>query len=284
MEKERKKRSGCRIVLIVIVAIILVAAAAVFIWFKVNEDKIKEAMTTRTVGIAVGEEAPDLEVTTTDGQTVKLSELREGKDALAVVLFATWCGPCEREFPEMDKVYQKYQDKFAMIGLDTDSLDSDDAAKEYAESHGLSFPVAYVADRPDEFTSSAYPTTMIIDRNGKVGFCRVGAIQSAETFENIVTTFMGDDYQEKQLAYYTVAAYDSKKKAYVPNVEFTVTSEDGTETYNTGESGPVEIFRDKPEDMQIKVISVPDGYQIADNGETSTGLISTYVALPVNRK
>jgi len=266
-------------VLIILLVLILAIAAAVFIWFKANEDKIRDLIMNPSTDIVVGEEAPEFEVTTTDGQTVSMSGLLEGKDALVVVLFATWCGPCEREFPFMDKVYQKYQDKLGMIGLDIDASDDEKAAKEYAESHGLSFPIAYTTDIT-AFKTSAYPTTLVIDRNGRIAFCRIGSIPNAEAFEKVVTTFMGDDYQETQLGYYTFMAMD---KDYIPGVEFTVTSETGTETYTTGEDGTADVFTDKPEALKVKVTAVPDGYKIDDGGETTTSAISGYTRLPVSK-
>lgn len=189
--KRRRKKHGCRNALIALLVVVLVIAAAVFIWFKAHEDEIKEAMSTIDTNVTV-------------------------------VLFASWCGPCEKEFPEMDEVYQKYQDKLGMIALDIDMLDNEDGAKEYAESHKLSFPIAYTNELKDKYYSSAYPTTLLIDRNGKIGFCRVGSIPDAKTFEKIVTTFMGDGYQERQLGYYTICANDGEK--YIPDIEFTMIS------------------------------------------------------------
>lgn len=273
--------SGCRTVLIVLLVIILVIAAGAFIFFKVHEDEIMEQMSNPSTDVVVGETAPEFDVTTTDGDKVSMSGLLEGKEALAVVLFATWCGPCEKEFPEMDKVYQKYQDKMGMIALDIDVLDDEKSAKEYADSHGLSFPVAYARDLTG-YKASAFPTTLIIDRNGKVGFCRMGAIPDQETFEKVVTTFMGDDYQERQLGYNTFYAYG--KKIPVPGVEFSVTTESGTETYTTGEEGEVDVFTDKAGNLKVKVISVPDGYTIDEGGEITTGPVSTLVKLPVSAK
>lgn len=276
--KEGKKRSGCRIVLIILLILVLVLVAAAFIWFRAHLDKIGNVKT----NVTVGDTAPDFNVTTTDGRSVSMSGSLEGKDVLVVVLFATWCGPCEKEFPEMDKVYQKYQDKMGMIGLDVDPLDSEDAAKEYADSHGLSFPIAYADDLPELYSTSSYPTTLIIDRNGKIACCRVGSIPDEETFEKIVTAFMGDDYREKLLGYYTFYAAD--KKGVIPGVEFSVTSEAGTETYKTGESGMADVLTDNPGDIKVKVISVPEGYKIDDNGEISPGVISTLFKLPVSSK
>ena len=277
---EGKKRNGCSTVLIILAVIVLALSAALFTGCDGAKSKAEKEPITN---ITVGDTAPDFEVTTTDGQTVTMKELLEGKEALAVVLFATWCGPCEAEFPGMNKVYQKYQDKFSMIALDIDALDDEESAKKYADSHNLSFPIAYKSRKElGDFVTNGYPTTVIIDRNGKIAFCRAGSIPSADTFEKVVTTFLGDGYEERQLGLYSICAYVKNK--VVPGVEFTVTSESGTETYTTGEDGTFDIFTDKPEDLKIKVISVPDGYVIDGDGETTSGLLSGSVMLPIKKK
>lgn len=281
-EKPKKKKGGClKIGLLVLLAVIVVAALAGFIWFKAHEDEYREYTESVNKSTLVGQEMPDFEVTTTSGETVSLDSLLEDKEVAVVVLFATWCGPCEREFPEMDKVYQKYQDKMGMIAVDIDILDSEQDVKSYADSHGLSFPIAYSKGNLAGIETPAYPTTLVVDRNGKIGMHRIGSIPDEETFEKIVTTFMGDNYEEKQIGYYTFYAYADKEN--IPGVEFTVTSEEGTETYFTGEDGSCDVFTDKPQDLTVKVISVPEGYTIDGTGEIQSGIGSTTVSLPVTK-
>lgn len=278
-----KKKGGClKVFLIVLLILVVVAAIAGGIFYTKFKKNMEEQAQERRNNSYVGRECPDFEVTTTEGKTVKMSELLDGKEALCIVFFASWCEPCEKEFPEMDKVYQKYQDKLSMIGLDVDGMDTEEDAKKYADSHGLAFPIAK-ADRDvlGDMKASAYPTTLIIDRNGKVGLHRIGGIPDEETFEKMVTTFMGDDYQERSLAYYSFVAYAGREA--IPGVEFTVTNEKGTETYVTDENGTVGVFNDKPEDMKVKVIKVPEGYKIDGNGEITTGVGSTAVQLPVGK-
>ena len=176
-------------------------------------------------------------------------------------------------------LFQGYQDKMSMIALDVDSLDTEKSAKEYADSHGLSFPIAYFPDGVEGIRTTAYPTTLIIDRNGKIGMHRVGSIPDAETFEMLVNKFMGDDYQETQVGYYTFAA--RPKSGIAAGTEFTVTSESGTGTYTTGENGTCDVFTDKPEDLKVRVTSVPDGFTIDGSGEIQSGIGSTIIQLPV---
>lgn len=260
--------------------LVLVPAAIVSLGLFVRKrlERLKDIRFTDTLG---GAEAPDFEVTTTDGRTVSMNSLLEGKEVLAVVLFATWCGPCEKEFPEMDKVYQKYSDRMGMIAVNPDALDDEKAVQEYAEKHHFSFPIAKGNDSLGVIKTTMYPTTLIIDRTGRIGLWRVGSIPDAEAFEKIVTTFMGEDYQPRQLGYYTFMAAAGKNT--IPGVRFTVTSEKGEETCTTGENGKCDVFTDQPEDLKVKIIEVPEGYSIDDNGEIMSGTGSTCIFLPVKQ-
>ncbi len=58
------------------------------------------------IGIEPGQAMPDFTVSLTDGTTAALSEILKEKELVVLNIFASWCGPCEKEFPEMEKVYQ----------------------------------------------------------------------------------------------------------------------------------------------------------------------------------
>ncbi|WP_316750097.1 TlpA disulfide reductase family protein [Pedobacter gandavensis] len=59
--------------------------------------------------VSIGKKAPDFEGNTPEGKTIKLSD-HFGK-YLLLDFWASWCGPCRRENPNLVKVYQKYHDK-----------------------------------------------------------------------------------------------------------------------------------------------------------------------------
>ena len=153
------------------------------------------------IGIEPGDAMPDFTVTLTDGSTATLSELLKEKDLVVLNLFASWCGPCKREFPEMDAVYQASKDRMEIIALSAEPEDTMDIITDYKATNGLSFPMGLVNADLSFLKISAYPTTLMIDRNGKVGLVKVGAFVDRAEFESNVNHFLADDYSGEALAF-----------------------------------------------------------------------------------
>ena len=124
----------------------------------------------RIKGVAVGDEAPDFTLNSPEGQDIALSSLR-GKYVL-IDFWASWCGPCRMENPNVVKLYNKYKDKgFAIYGV---SLDKDKAAwlgaiqkDGLTWTHGsdLKFWNSAVAQT---YGVNAIPATYLLDKEGKV--------------------------------------------------------------------------------------------------------------------
>ena len=127
------------------------------------------------IGVEPGQAMPDFTVSLTDGTTATLSEVLKEKDLVVLNIFATWCGPCEIEFPDMEKVYEANSDRMEIISVSADPDDTMEMVADYKASHALSFPMGLAGDALSFLNLSGYPTTIFVTRDGTVGFIKTGA-------------------------------------------------------------------------------------------------------------
>ena len=153
------------------------------------------------IGINPGDTMPDFTEEMTDGSEANLSELLKDHDLVILNLFASWCGPCEREFPEMEKVYQANKDKIEIVAVSTDPDDSQEIIANYKTEHELSFPMGRMGEDLSYLTPPGVPTTIFIDKSGKVGMIQVGAFESEEEFAERVNYFLSPDYDGTPIEY-----------------------------------------------------------------------------------
>ena len=125
---------------------------------------------------------PDVKFVDTTGAAHTLASLR-GK-VVVVNFWATWCGPCKKEIPDLSKLYLKYKAKgVVMLGVLTNDNPTEDDLLNFQSDAVMEFPI--VRQTSDILVSFNYPqalpTTFIYDRAGRrVGKPRVGAIKSEE--------------------------------------------------------------------------------------------------------
>lgn len=151
------------------------------------------------IGVKPGEVFPDFTVSLTEGATATLSELLKEKDLVVLNIFASWCGPCEVEFPEMEKSYQAHSDRMVILSLSGDPADTMQIISDYKVSHKLSFPMGLAGNALDFLNISGFPTTIFITKDGTVGFIKVGAFVGEGAFEEKVATFLSDSYDGNPL-------------------------------------------------------------------------------------
>ena len=262
---EKKKSNAGRIVLIIVLVIAVLGVAGYFAIKSFIQSKL-DKVNSIDLSVAAAQQAPDFALPLTDGSEAKLSELLQDKEVVVLNIFASWCGPCEREFPEIEKVYRKYKDKMEVVAVSGDlMLDTMDDMVKYKEEHSLSFPVGMKNESIDSLKIGGFPTTYIIDRNGNIVFSQSGGIRSEEDFEKVVTSLMGDDYQGKQIALYNFTVVD-KENGPAPNMQIHLYSDTVDETLTTDEKGMASYFTENAQDLKVEIVNLPDGYTSnADN-------------------
>ena len=118
-------------------------------------------------------QAPDFTLKSKEGKNVRLSDLRG--EVVLLNFWASWCGPCRQEMPILDAMHKKYNMLgFSVLGVNLDAKSSKAIA--YLKDTPVTFPVLYdpKGDVSGEYGVQIMPSTVIIDKDGKVRFVHEG--------------------------------------------------------------------------------------------------------------
>ncbi len=124
----------------------------------------------------VSKPAPDFSASTLDGHTVALADFR-GQKKVVVAFWASWCGPCRMEMPNLIQFYKNNHSDSSDFEILAVSIDEDPKeAQNFASAMKLNFPVLI---DPRQKMANAYgvegiPTLFVIDKAGKVIYGRAG--------------------------------------------------------------------------------------------------------------
>lgn len=124
--------------------------------------------------------ATDFTVTLLDGETFRLSE-QKGRVVL-MNIWATWCGPCLDETPDLVELYEEYREQ----GLTILGVSIDEQGRSVVEPFMEKFDVTYPMFIDDGTVMEKYgptmgiPTTYIIDKQGDLRYFAVGALTKKE--------------------------------------------------------------------------------------------------------
>jgi peroxiredoxin len=160
----------------VIAAVVLIALLGVAIVQAMDKKAEPENVSQEVAnmgGLKVGAKAPDFELKTLAGDTVKLSDLKGKKVMLN--FWATWCPPCKAEMPAMEEFHKEAADEVVILAVNIDPhLD----VKAFVDENGITFPIPL--DEEDKVNETyqvlSIPTTYFIDTKGNIGNKYIGAM------------------------------------------------------------------------------------------------------------
>jgi peroxiredoxin len=116
----------------------------------------------------VGEPIPDMTLRSLDGKSIQLSEIKA--KVILINFWATWCTPCVREMPSLQKLADTYGPKgLAVIGVSLDD-DPEKVLEPFRKKHEIRFPT-YIdpkGELADRFNVSGLPLTLVVDSSRKL--------------------------------------------------------------------------------------------------------------------
>jgi thiol-disulfide isomerase/thioredoxin len=124
--------------------------------------------------------APAISLADTSGHSVELSEL-QGK-LVIVNLWATWCGPCLREMPSLERLQSRLRERVAVLAVSEDR-GGNKSVEPFIAKLGLKSVKIYIDPKSEvghAFGVRGLPTSFLIDREGKV----LGRVEGAAEWDS----------------------------------------------------------------------------------------------------
>lgn len=138
---------------------------------------------------AIQTKAQDIETTAIDAAGLKKIVSDAKGKPLLINFWATWCGPCRAEFPDLVKIDADYRKKgleFVLVSVDNVGI-KDTLVPEFLGQYGAKMP-SYLIDLPSRKAIAgavrkiypnfrdAYPLTLLFDKNGRLAYQKMGRI------------------------------------------------------------------------------------------------------------
>ena len=131
--------------------------------------------------IAVGQQVPELAVRTLEGDTARVAP---GQPVTLLHVWATWCGPCEKEFPEIEALQKEFGPRgLRVLAISVDEGDDDDPVKKFVTAKRATFDIGRDPSGSVRrlYQGIGVPESYLISGDGKLLVRQFGAIPEGAT-------------------------------------------------------------------------------------------------------
>lgn len=134
--------------------------------------------------LKVGDKAPDFALVDMNGKKHQLSEYKG--QGVFLNFWGTWCKPCEKEFPLIDKQYQTYKDQGVEV-LAINVAEPELSVQKYIDRKSLTFPVLidHTKSVMRTYNIDPLPTTLLISPEGKIEKIITGQMDESDIKANM---------------------------------------------------------------------------------------------------
>lgn len=179
---------------IVLIAVVLLLAGAAIYQSKGKQDVALAASS--DMKPKPGYTAPTLQLPDLNDKSVAIGGKRD--KLLLINFWASWCGPCELEAPDLLTLSKKYSGLLEIYGVNATNYDKERQAREFVDQQKLNFPI--LMDREGKATDlykiSSFPTSLLVDSEGIVRERITGAIPE-DKWETIIEKWIDLDERQK---------------------------------------------------------------------------------------
>lgn len=154
-----------------------------------NSLTTSEQLQTAT-GLEIGSPAPQFQLQSTEGEAIDLESLRG--NLVLLNFWATWCAPCRTEMPLLEQTYQEHRaDGLIVLGIDFD--EPIELVQSFGDEFGLTFPLLLDPGGQVQqlYRVRGYPTSVLLDREGKVAYYKIGILSEQELGEALEQAGVG---------------------------------------------------------------------------------------------
>lgn len=151
------------------------------------------------MGYALGCVMPDLYAVNAQGETVALHDILKEKKLVVLNFWFADCPWCVKEFPAIEVAYQNHRTELEILALNP--VDTQEAIDAFRLDHSLSFPMSGCSMQLTNYLGvRAFPTSVFIDREGKISLIHAGAITDTRVWNQLFDHYLREDYTHQAYA------------------------------------------------------------------------------------